>query len=199
MADLNHVLGIVSIAEETAIYHVEPTVELNDDVFFAECLSAIRDILRIDALRFQVLELLAIIQVEEKMLFVGCHFHATFRSPNDMGIFKSVREIVDEQVLHDTGLPVFFLDIDVVPVDVAIKDTFRDVQFRRSLFHGNEQSPEFSLCLRSDYVLEIERHAAEHDTKNNQWTYDSEQRNAGCFHGKQFEFLSEVPESHQGC
>ena len=36
------------------------------------------------------------------------------------------------------------------------KDPFWDVQFRRSLFHGNKECPEFGLCLWGYDILKVE-------------------------------------------
>ena len=76
-----------------------------------------------------------------EVLFVLGHLHASLGRPNDVGVFKSVGEVVDEQVLHDSCFAVLLLDVDVVSVYVAVEHAFGDVQFRRGLLHGNEQGP----------------------------------------------------------
>ena len=59
-----------------------------------------------------------------QMLLVFRHLHLSFRSPDDVGIFKSVGKVVDEQIFHDARLAVLVLDVDVIAFDVAIKYTF---------------------------------------------------------------------------
>ena len=131
------------------------------------------------------------------MLLVFGHLHASFCRPDDVGILETVGEVVDEQVLHHAGIAVLLLDVDVVPVDVAIEYAFRDIQFRRGLFHGYQQGPELHLCLRGDNVLEIEGHSAKYQAEQDERTDNPEQRNPGCFHGKKLELFPEVTESHQ--
>ena len=166
-------------------------------MFFAERFPAVRNIFRGYGLRFQIFELLTIVQMEEQVLLVGSHLHASFRCPNNTGVFKSFGKVVDKQILHDAGFPVFFLDVDVVSVDIAIEDTFRNIQFRRSLLHGYQQGPEFHLSLGRNDILKIEGHAAKHNTEDDERTDNPEQRNSCRFHGKKLVFFPEVSESHQ--
>ena len=114
-----------------------------------------------------------------------------------MGVLKSVREVVDEQILHDAGFPVFLLYIDVVAFNVAIEHSFGNVQLRRCLFGGYQQGPKLHLCLGGDDVLEVEGYAAEHHTEDDERTDNPDKRDAGCFHGKKLELFTEVSEGHQ--
>ena len=131
------------------------------------------------------------------MLLVFRHFHASFRGPDDVGVLKSFGEVVDEQILHHAGFAVLLLDVDVVPVDVAIEHSFGDVQFRRCLLHGHQQCPEFHLCLGGDDILEVEGDAAKHGAEDDERADDAEQGDACRLHGKQFVLLAEVAECHQ--
>ena len=48
--DFGHVLGIGTIAQEATVHHAESAIELDNDMFFAECFPTVRYILGINGL-----------------------------------------------------------------------------------------------------------------------------------------------------
>ena len=100
-----------------------------------ECLASVRNVLRKRCLRFQVLELLSVIQMKEQVLLVGSQLQFTFFAPYNMSVLKTVGEIIDKNILQDTRFAVFFLHVDVIAVNFGIENTFRNIHFGRFLLH----------------------------------------------------------------
>ena len=160
LRDFMHVLDIRTLVEETTVHHVEIRVKLDKRMLFLERFTAVRHITRNDRLRLQVLKLLAVIQMQIKMLLIGGQFQLSFLRPNDMRVLKTVGKVVNQHILQHSRLTVFMLYVDIISVDVAVKHPFGDIHFGRLLLHGDKQRPQLLLRARPDFILEEERHSS---------------------------------------
>ena len=163
-----HILAVRLIAHDTSIYHIKIGIELNNSMLLPKCFPAIRHILLIHILRFQIFKLLTTIKMQIQMLFISRHFQSSRIRLDNLRILKPLFEVINQHVVKHTRFTILMLYIKVIAINLVIENTFRYIQFRRFLLHGNQQCPQLSLRLRSYYILEIKRNATDKNDKHNQ-------------------------------
>ena len=62
------------------------------------------------------------------MLFVGGHFQPSGVGLDDLGVFEAFLEVVYQDVVEHSRLPVLVLDVEVVAFYLVVEDAFGDVE-----------------------------------------------------------------------
>ena len=130
MGDLRHILGIRSTIQIASVDHFKSAVEVYDNLFFAKQFPSIGHVVTSDILRFEILELLSVVKVEQQVLLILRSFDLSFLRPDDVRILKAFGKVVDQDIGHHTGFFIFMLHIDVVSFDLRIEHPFGDIQLR---------------------------------------------------------------------
>ena len=148
---LHEVLRHMLVLQHRLVVTVELRVKIYQHLLLRKGLPAVGHILlRLRGallLLAQVLKRLAVVEPQHKVLLIlrerqpprVCHHHRS--------VLKTIRIVVNHQVLEHTRLRVFVADIDIVALDSIIELAHRNLQLRRFLPERENKRPQFHLRL----------------------------------------------------
>ena len=120
--------------------------------------------------------------MQPKMLFVRSHFQTSGICINNTCFLKPFFQIIDKHIIQHTRFPVFLGNFQIIIGNFGIENSFRNIQFRRFLFHRKNQGSQFGLGNGTYHILKIERNAHQTTDKKDKRTHNFEQGNTRSLH-----------------
>ena len=197
LRELGHVLAHILVAHSPLVEAVEIGVERYEHLLVEESLAAERHVAVGRALLAQVLELLAVPEMQIEITHVGRERQARRVGHEYRGVVAAVRDVIDHHAPQQARLLVFRLDIEVPARNLVVERPLRDLELGRLLPGREEQRPHLDLGAGQHVVLEEERPDRHQRDEDDQRAHGLHQRDAGGLNGRQLRLLPEIAESHQ--